>query len=101
MTRFQFSMELSAVSAGSRTSSMAAEVSYPDYKRAKLGFSKETLTLYEGDVEIAITLKSPAARFVTLSAQACNNEICLLPEKITLRIPPLRTADVTRRIGSM
>ncbi len=81
-----------SISVGTRTSSLPATINYPDYKLVKLGFAQEELSLYEGQVQIDITPKSEnaALQVVTLEAQACSDEICLLPETITLNIPPVQ-----------
>ena len=82
------------ISVGTRSSSLPAKISYPDYKMVKLGIAQEELALYEGDVEIAIGPSSngKSPQVVTLEAQACNDEICLLPETVTLNIPPVKTS---------
>ncbi|MEM7429136.1 MAG: protein-disulfide reductase DsbD domain-containing protein, partial [Pseudomonadota bacterium] len=80
-----------SVAIGTRTSSMPATVNYPEYKKVKLGFSNDVLSLFEGTVRIAVKLteRSLGAEVVQLEAQACSDEICLLPEVLTLNIPPV------------
>ncbi len=82
------------ISVGTRSSSLPAKINYPDYKMVKLGIAQEELALYEGDVEIAIGPSSngKSPQVVTLEAQACNDEICLLPETVTLNIPPVKAS---------
>ncbi|NNF76479.1 MAG: DUF255 domain-containing protein [Rhizobiales bacterium] len=83
-----------SLSVGTHNSSVPAQISYPAYKMVKLGIAQEELALYEGQVEIEIGLKAdgPAPQVVTLEAQACNDEICLLPETVTLNIPPVKAS---------
>ena len=80
-----------SVAIGTRASSMPATVSYPGYKKVKLSFSSDELSLFEGTVKIDVKLTeaSKKAEVVTLEAQACSDEICLLPEVLTLNIPPM------------
>lgn len=80
-----------SVAVGTRTSSMPSTVNYPDYKKVKLGFSDDVLSLFEGKVkiEVQLTERSENADVVQLEAQACSDEICLLPELLTLNIPPM------------
>ena len=49
------------------------------------------LSLFEGTVKIEVQLtdRSAKAEVVQLEAQACSDEICLLPELLTLNIPPV------------
>ena len=83
-----------SVSVGTRTSSLPAKISYPDYKLVKLGIAEDELALYEGDVEIEIALKADGKvpQIISLEAQACNDEICLLPETVMLNIPPVEVS---------
>lgn len=60
---------------------------YPEPIVLKLGFQDEPLSLFEGNFKILIS-KKPEATGATISRtrislplQACNNEICLLPEE--------------------
>jgi hypothetical protein len=72
-----------------------SEVSYPEPRRVKLGFQDEPLLVYEGEVVVTSRLTPPAAGDdggiavapVTLQVQACNDEVCLRPEKVALEIP--------------
>ncbi|MEM1198708.1 MAG: DUF255 domain-containing protein [Pseudomonadota bacterium] len=79
------------ITVGTRTSSLPAKISYPEYKLVKLGIAEEELALYEGDVEIEVDLKAgaKASPIISLEAQACNDEICLLPETVMLNVPPV------------
>jgi uncharacterized protein YyaL (SSP411 family) len=82
------------LSVGTRSSSLPAKISYPAYKMVKLGIAQEELSLYEGEVDIQISLAADgqAPKIVTLEAQACNDEICLLPETVELNIPPVKSS---------
>ncbi len=57
----------------------------------KLGFQSEALSLYLGNVKIYLQLDSNAnpSRILPLQLgiQACNDRICLPPEKVALRLP--------------
>ena len=64
------------------------EIRYPKSATRKLAFNKNPLALYEGLVELAITVKArdmKAAR-IEFIAQACSDQICLEPE--TLQFVP-------------
>ncbi len=69
------------------------DIRYPAAHRATLGFQSEPLSLYQG--EIQIQLKAKAAKDATrilplkLGIQACNDRVCLPPEKIALQLPML------------
>lgn len=82
------------LSVGTRSSSVPVKISYPAYKMVKLGIAQEELALYEGDVDIEIGLSTDgqSPQIVTLEAQACNDEICLLPETVELNIPPVKAS---------
>ena len=61
------------------------EVIYPKPVTRTLGFNKNPLALYEGNVEIRITARSPLPKSTRLGliAQACSDQICLEPETLT------------------
>lgn len=67
-------------------------VSYPPPKRKRLGFQSEELALYEGDINLTADLcpvvASPrdALLRLELQLQACDNEICLPPERVKLQL---------------
>ncbi len=72
-------------------------VRYPPPVRRRLGFAENELALYEGDVEIAVTLPAEIAEaegFAALASrlrldlQACSDEICLEPETALLSLSP-------------
>jgi DsbC/DsbD-like thiol-disulfide interchange protein len=73
------------------------KVSYPQPVTTTLGFQKEPLSVYAGDIQIQIQVKIDAddiesARIlpVQLGIQACNDKICLPPEKVALHLPMRR-----------
>ena len=78
------------------------DVSYPQPVEKSLGFSDMPLALYEDHVELTAELVdagSPAATGgvrtlpINLQLQACDRDLCLPPETLTLQIG----ADVRRR----
>ena len=71
-------------------------VRYPPARTVGLSFQPESLAVYEGPVRIVAELEpvatptsaaDPIAVPVELTLQACNDELCLLPEKVVLEIP--------------
>jgi len=64
---------------------------YPDPTRRTLGFQSEELSLYEGSVVIDAAMNdstdSMALTTLELTLQACNDEICLAPETLVLKLP--------------
>jgi len=79
--------------AGQGAARELAEVTYPSPEMKKLGFQDEELALYEGDIELRATLKpgtasQPEALLrLTLQLQACDDKVCLPPERLELQIP--------------
>jgi uncharacterized protein YyaL (SSP411 family) len=71
-----------------------SKIKYPESVTAKLGFQSEALSLYQGKIQISIDLdpvQSPPRMLpLELSVQACNDRICLPPEKASLRLPVLQ-----------
>ena len=71
-----------------------APVTYPQESTQKLAFQSEPLSVYTGRIQLqALVERAPTADNrlmlpVELSLQACNNEVCLPPEQLTLRIHP-------------
>jgi hypothetical protein len=70
------------------------QVEYPPAKMASMGFQKEPLAVYEGQIKVTTTLKktSPGIPLnkvtpIELHLQACNKNVCLPPE--TLQLLPL------------
>ncbi len=66
-------------------------VSYPDVQIKRLGFSQKPLALYEGEIEITgqlVAAEAPKTSpvFMTLTIQACNEQICLAPEQVKFRL---------------
>jgi hypothetical protein len=67
-------------------------VTYPNDSMQQLAFQSEPLAVYENKIQLQALLEKsdPTANNaplpVELTLQACNNEICLPPEQITLRI---------------
>jgi uncharacterized protein YyaL (SSP411 family) len=67
------------------------KVSYPQALSKQLGFSQKRLALYEGDIEITGTLSALAEQdtmpvFIELMLQACNEQVCLAPERLKFRL---------------
>jgi len=69
-------------------------VVYPDAVEKKLSFSDSPLQLFEGTVYIGAVIEvsedfEPGVTVIraVLTYQACDNEKCLLPETVKLRIP--------------
>jgi len=70
------------------------QIQYPTAKVASLGFQKELLSVYEGNVKLTATLRktrkgTPLNKMapIELHLQACDNKSCLPPE--TLLLMPL------------
>ncbi len=72
---------------------LAGAVSYPPPIMKTLGFQSTELALYEGRVRITMNLSQtdPAITAtvipVQLRLQACNDSMCLLPERLVLQVP--------------
>ena len=79
------------ISSDEETAWSLDRVSYPEGEKIKLSFSPETLSVYEGTVDIPVTLTAndssapPAIIQLQVSFQPCNNTSCIAPE--TLIIP--------------
>jgi len=71
-------------------------VSYPPATLKTLGFQSEELALYEGQVRITMELTQtdpgPATTLVPVSLrlQACDDKLCLPPERRDLQVPTSR-----------
>ena len=70
------------------------KVSFPEPITATLGFQKEPLSVYHGDIQIQVEVdanidygQSSRILPVLLGIQACNDKICLPPEKVALHLP--------------
>jgi hypothetical protein len=70
-----------------------SEVSYPDPVRKSLQFQDEDLALYQGDISLRANLSPATARTpepllrLILKLQACDEKVCLPPERLQLQIP--------------
>lgn len=66
------------------------DISYPVPMIKSLGFKRDRLSLYEGDIQLTAILKRKNNKSVIvpvmLQLQACNDQLCLAPELLTLRI---------------
>jgi len=71
----------------------------PEPREVRLGFQDEPLSVYEGRVRIEGRLRRSGddTRFaiapIELRLQACNDELCLRPETVTLQVPIPRTEN--------
>ena len=69
-----------------------SRIRYPEGQSTRLGFQAEPVSLYSGEVRIDASLaagsETPAALTlpVKVRLQACNDQVCLPPEEISLRI---------------
>ncbi len=67
------------------------KASYPESIIATLGFQKEPLSLYQDKVQIRIEVDATSNKSrilpIQLGIQACNDRICLPPEKVSLHLP--------------
>jgi uncharacterized protein YyaL (SSP411 family) len=66
-------------------------VTYPEPVNRKLGFLRDEMSLYEGDVEIVAELVNDATSSSTslpinLQLQTCSDKVCLAPETVSLNI---------------
>ena len=74
----------------------SAAVSYPEPVLKTLGFLSEELALYEGQVRITMKLQQTDAAVagplipVVLRLQACDDRVCLPPERRVLQVPASR-----------
>jgi len=73
----------------------SGKVIYPKLVSRQLGFQEKPLALYENEFNLTLPLAKPATSTVTsqLTLQACNNEVCLLPETLTLQVTPKKTPE--------
>ena len=62
---------------------------YPQGELAKLGFSKDQISIYKDQAKIGLKLKQHSKTYITptllLTLQACSNKVCLPPTTITLK----------------
>jgi len=70
-----------------------SEVSYPVPIRKSLEFQDEDLALYQGNISLDAGLSPGTAAVphpllrLTLKLQACDEKVCLPPERLQLQIP--------------
>jgi len=82
-----------------------ASVSYPPAVLKTLGFQSGELALYEGQVRITMGLtQTDQARGVplipvALRLQACDDRICLPPERRVLQVPSTRPPSTGREVS--
>ena len=71
-------------------SDIKGKVTYPEMVSRKLGFQEKPLALFENEFNLTFALPEPATDIVTgeLVLQACNDQLCLLPETLTLKVTP-------------
>jgi len=69
-------------------------VTYPQGKEKTFSFSDEALSVYEGEVTIALPIEiagdapvGPGGLTITVSVQACSDRTCLAPESLSLTLP--------------
>ena len=65
------------------------KASYPKGELAKLGFSKDKISIYKGQVSIKLSLSQRSKDYVkpslSLTLQACSDKVCLPPTTLTLK----------------
>jgi len=73
----------------------AGPVVYPKSLRRKFGFAEEPLDVYEGEIDLKLTLKvdksTPKGETfipVMIEVQACDDQVCYAPAIINLMIRP-------------
>ncbi len=65
-------------------------ITYPPGVERKFGFHDQPLSVYEGDIEITAKVGGSSQPLtVELTVQACNDQICLLPETVSLKLDRL------------
>ena len=68
-----------------------SKITYPVPLQKKLGFQKEILALYEGQIQLrAKLIKSDDLSKmlpIQIKLQACNDKVCLPPENLKLNVP--------------
>jgi hypothetical protein len=62
---------------------------YPQGELAKLGFSKDQISIYKDQAKIGLKLKQHSKTYMTptllLTLQACSDKVCLPPTTMTLK----------------
>jgi len=80
-------LELTSESSGWRLT----QVDYPEAEVRPLGFHAEPLALYQGEVRIVAHIQPTDRRRrllpLSLRLQACNDRVCLPPERLRLTVP--------------
>jgi uncharacterized protein YyaL (SSP411 family) len=73
-------------------------VTYPEGEHQVLAFQRQSLSVYSGKVRLQALVsreeKHPSTPLIlplALHLQACNEQVCLAPETVTLTLPPPRT----------
>jgi thiol:disulfide interchange protein DsbD len=73
---------------------IVTDIRYPKGGLLKFDFAEDTMDVYEGTVPIFVSLKASDKLASgtdtlagTLEAQACNNQVCIAPSSIPIRIP--------------
>jgi uncharacterized protein YyaL (SSP411 family) len=83
-------MQLASESSGWKL----APVTYPDAKLQRLGFSSEPLALYTGQIKLQalaeriIEPAGPSPLHLRITLQACNQQVCLPPDRVDLWLAP-------------
>jgi uncharacterized protein YyaL (SSP411 family) len=69
-------------------------VTYPQGEHLHLAFQKQPLSVFNGNVRLQALVSSatksdstPLVLPLELHLQACNNQVCLAPERVTLTLP--------------
>ncbi len=86
---------------------VVTSVEYPDPLHRKLGFERNELALYEGQVTMRLKLdelKNSAEEGLTVlnfnvDLQACNDTTCLAPETVTVDLSTASTAAVNSLVS--
>jgi hypothetical protein len=73
-------------------------VTYPEGERQVLAFQKQPLSVFTGKVRLQALVsseeKTPSTPFTVpleIRLQACNDQVCLAPETVTLSLSPPRS----------
>ncbi len=64
-------------------------IKYPKGKLQNLGFNQESLSLYSEKIIIPVKYSNPpslSTNTIEVQLQACNDKLCLLPEKLRLKL---------------
>jgi uncharacterized protein len=83
------------IGVGEETGWSLDQASYPEGERITLAFSTELLSVYEGAVDIPVTLTtkdvppSPAGIRLQVSFQPCNDTSCVAPVTLIIPVPVL------------